>query len=100
LTARGIQPVGNLQFRREKYYVYGLVEPKTGESFFRELSHLDTECFQEFINEFSQDYLEDLHIVQLDNGSFHTTGKLKVPENIILLFQPAHCPELNPIERL
>jgi len=22
------------------------------------------------------------------------------PENIILLFQPAHCPELNPIERL
>jgi len=25
--------------------------------------------------------------------------KLKVPENIIL-FQPAHCPELNPIERL
>jgi len=29
-----------------------------------------------------------------------TTPKLKVPENIILLFQPAHCPELNPIERL
>jgi len=43
---------------------------------------------------------EDLHIIQLDNGSFHTTPKLKVPENIILLFQPAHCPELNPIERL
>jgi transposase len=23
-----------------------------------------------------------------------------VPENIILLFQPPYCPELNPIERL
>jgi len=23
-----------------------------------------------------------------------------VPENIILLFQPPHCPEVNPIERL
>lgn len=100
LTSRGVKPVGSLQFRREKYYVYGLVEPKTGESFFREISHLDTKCFQEFINEFSQEYSEDLHIFQLDNGSFHTTGKLKVPENIIFLFQPAHCPELNPIERL
>lgn len=42
----------------------------------------------------------ELHIWQLDNGSFHSTPKLKVPENIILLFQPSHCPELNPIERL
>ena len=65
-----------------------------------ELSHLDTECFQEFLNEFSKTYSQELHIIQLDNGSFHPTPKLKVPENIILLFQPAHCPELNPIERL
>lgn len=99
LTLRGVKPLGILQLRREKYYVYGVVEPKTGESFFREISHLDTECFQEFINEFSRSYPKDLHIIQLDNGSFHTTPKLKVPENIILLFQPAHCPELNPIER-
>ena len=38
--------------------------------FFCEISHLDTECFQEFINEFSCSYPKDLHIVQLDNGSF------------------------------
>jgi hypothetical protein len=76
------------------------VEPESGDNFFREISHLDTECFQEFLNDFSGAYPEDLHIIQLDNGSFHTTPKLKVPENIILLFQPAHCPELNPIERL
>lgn len=100
LTSRGVKPIGSLQFRREKYYVYGVVEPESGENFFRELSHLDTECFQEFLNDFSRAYPEDLHIIQLDNGSFHTTPKLKVPENIILLFQPAHCPELNPIERL
>lgn len=48
---------------------------------------------------FKRTYPEDVHIIQLD-GSFHTTSKLKVPENIILLFQPAHCPELNPIERV
>jgi transposase len=100
LTSRGVKPVGSLQFRREKYYVYGVVEPLSGENFFRELSHLDSECFQEFLNDFAKSYSEDIHIIQLDNGSFHTTSKLKVPENIILLFQPAHSPELNPIERL
>jgi transposase len=36
----------------------------------------------------------------VDNGRFHTSKKLIVPENIILLFQPPYCPELNPIERL
>ncbi|MBV8887000.1 MAG: IS630 family transposase [Chroococcidiopsidaceae cyanobacterium CP_BM_RX_35] len=100
LTLRGVKPTGDLQFRREKYYVYGVVEPKTRASFFREISHLDTTCFQVFIIEFSRSYPEDLHIVRLDNGSFHTTSKLKVLENIIFLFQPAHCPELNPLERL
>lgn len=99
LTAQGIKPVGFL-LRREKYYMYGLVEPKTGDSFFREISHLDHECFQEFLNDFSRVHPRELHIIQLDNGSFHTTGKLLVPENIILRFQPAHCPELNPIDRL
>lgn len=31
---------------------------------------------------------------------FHRAKRLQVPENIILLFQPPHCLELNPIERL
>jgi transposase len=25
---------------------------------------------------------------------------IAIPDNIVLLFQPAHCPELNPTERL
>ena len=76
------------------------MEPQTGESFFYEFSHLDTECFEEFLKQFSQQYPQDIHIWQLDNGSFHKAKRLKVPDNILLLFQPSHCPELNPIERL
>lgn len=100
LTLTGVKPVGVLQWERETYYLYGVVEPKTGESCFCEISHLDTECFQEFLNYFSRTYPEELHILQLDRGPFHTTKKLRIPENIKLLFQPSHCPELNPIERL
>ena len=36
----------------------------------------------------------------MDNASCHTTKRLKIPENIILWFQPPHSPESNPIERL
>jgi transposase len=61
---------------------------------------LDTTCFQAFLELFSQTYPKDFHIIQLDNGTFHKADDLTVPNNIILLFQPSHCPELNPIERL
>lgn len=49
---------------------------------------------------FSTAYPNSLNILQVDNGRFHTSQDLVVPENIILLFQPPYCPELNPIERL
>ena len=50
--------------------------------------------------EFSQAYPNSLNILQVDNGRFHKSKDLIVPENVILLFQPPYCPELNPIERL
>ncbi len=36
----------------------------------------------------------------VDNGLFHKAKRLRIPDNVILLFQPPHSPELNPIERL
>jgi putative transposase len=36
----------------------------------------------------------------VDNGSFHSSLQLHLPDNIILLFQPSHTPQVNPIERL
>jgi len=93
-----VKPVGSLQFSREKYYVYGVVEPESGTTFPRNFS-LRHWVLSGISKWFSGAYPEDLHIIQLDNGSFHTTPT-ESPENIILLFQPAHCPELNPIERL
>ncbi len=77
-----------------------MVEPKTGDSFFYEFSHLDTVCFEKFLELFSQKYPDEIHIIQLDNGRAHLGLDLALPDNIILLFQPPYCPELNPIERL
>ncbi|HEY9705060.1 MAG TPA: IS630 family transposase [Allocoleopsis sp.] len=100
ITLKGVKPEQELQWHYNYYYLYGLIEVKNGKSFFYELSHFNSECFGKYLEEFSKQYPDDVHIIQLDNAPCHTAKKLEVPENIILLFQPPYCPEVNPIERL
>jgi len=100
ITACGVKPIEQWQWLFKAFWLYGAVEPATGESFFLQFSHVDTECYQRFLDEFSEAYPESLNILQVDNGRFHKGKGLVVPENIILLFQPPYCLELNPIERL
>jgi len=39
-------------------------------------------------------------VLMLDRAGWQTTGELKVPNNITLLFLPSRAPELNPLENL
>jgi transposase len=100
ITIRGVKPKGKVQWKFQATYIYGVIEPSTGESFFYEFSHLNSDCFQIFLNLVSLRFPDSILIIQLDNGGFHKVKKLQIPENIILLFQPAHSPELNPIEQI
>lgn len=100
LTLKGVKPEQIIQWHYDYYYLYGLVEPMGGRSFFYELSHFNSKCFEKYLEKFAQQYAEEIHIIQLDNASVHTAKKLKLPDNVVLLFQPPYCPELNPIERV
>lgn len=114
ITACGIKPLGSCYWLFKAFWLYGAVEPLTGSSFFWQFSHVDTQCYQRFLDQFSLAYPDSVNILQVDNGRFHKGKDLIVPENIILLFQPPYCqatfwgesspqklaPELNPIERL
>lgn len=100
ITAKGIKPIQKVQFQFESYYLYGAVEPLTGESFFLELPWLNGVCFQAFLNELSAFHRDDFMIMLIDNASAHKAKKLIMPDNISLLPLPPYCPELNPIERL
>lgn len=100
LTLPGVKPVGPMQWKFAAFYLYGAVEPLTGESFFLEFPYLNSACCQAFLNEFSQTYSTSLNIFQVDNASAHLAKNLILPENIILLFQPAYSPDVNPIERV
>ena len=100
ITAKGTKPVQKVQFQFESYYLYGAVDPLTGESLFLELPYLNGECFQVFLDELSAVYTDDFMIMLADNASAHTAKELVMPDNIVLLPIPSYCPELNPIERL
>ncbi|AUB43812.1 Transposase (plasmid) [Nostoc flagelliforme CCNUN1] len=52
------------------------------------------------LSDISQQFTDSVLIIQLDNGAFHKAKRLQLADNIILLFQPAHSPELNPIEQV
>ena len=100
LTARGVKPIAPVQWPRAALWLYGAVAPATGEQFFHEYSHLDGICFEDFLQQFAQAFPDSLNVLQVDGAPAHMARTIDIPDNIILLFQPPHSPELNPIERL
>jgi putative transposase len=100
ITLTGVKPLGTVQYRVEHFYVYGAVEPTTGESFFLQLPSLNSPNFEIFLNEFTHGSQETLNLVLMDNGSCHTAKSLMIPDHVVCLFLPPYSPEFNPIERL
>ena len=100
ITLPGVKPVLEMQWGRQAFYLYGIVEPQTGDSFFYEFSHLDAICFEQFLKLVSEEFPTHLNVLQIDNAPAHIANEIEIPDNIVLLFQPPHSPELNPIERV
>ena len=71
------------------------MEPRTGDHFFREFSHLDGLCFEQYLSWFAQQYPDDLHLIQVDNSRCHTWLELELPDHVILIFQLPTQPEFN-----
>lgn len=95
-----VAPIALKYWRFEWLWLYGFVEPLTGESFFWEFSRLDNVCFSYVLDRFAERYPDDMHIIQMDCSAVHTTPKLIIPSNVAFCFQPPYSPELNPIEQL
>ncbi len=99
ITLRGIKPIGTFQQKFESFYVYGAVEPATGEACFQEADKCNSETFGTYLKRLSQAFPDSLNLLLVDNGRHHTAKALEVPENVVLVFLPPYSPELNPIER-
>jgi hypothetical protein len=100
ITCSGVKPRVKTKSVRKGYSLYGAVEVRTGESFFYEGVRMNIDGFQTFIDLFSREYPFDFHVLQVDNAKFHTSAKLELPHNVMLLYQPPYSPEVNPIEQV
>lgn len=100
ITAKGVKPKALVAWPREAFWLYGVVEPLSGWQWTQTYDQFNSENFQQFLDELSRQLGDTVAVMQLDGASVHRTQKLDWPENIIPLFQPPHCPELNAIERL
>ncbi|CAK7261985.1 conserved protein of unknown function (plasmid) [Shinella sp. WSC3-e] len=82
-------------------YIFGAICPKKGKGAGLVLPYCDTGAMQEHLAEISQPVDPGAHAVLiLDQAGWHVTPKLKVPENITLMFLPPPSPELNPVENV
>ena len=104
---KGIRPSVPCHHIREYRYVYGAVEPLTGESCFvvmpycnTERPYCNTESMNVFLKELSNTFPRDKIILVCDGAAWHKSGSLKIPENIELVFIPPYMPEMNPIEQI
>lgn len=86
--------------RFENFYLFGAYSPITGHHFTLELPQCNTESFQLYLNAFSRQNADVFNIIVLDNGAFHHSKSLVIPENIALVLLPPYCPELNGAEKV
>jgi hypothetical protein len=66
------------------------------EMHFYEFTHLNSDCFEVFLDLVSEQYKESILIIQLDQAGAHKAKRLRIAEKIILMFQPSHSLETNP----
>lgn len=100
LTAKGVKPICPFQQVFKATWLFGAYSPFTGDHFELELSHCNSANFQVFLNEFSEENPNEFKIIILDNGAFHKSKTLVIPNNIALMFITPYSPELNPSEKI
>lgn len=98
---RNSRPTAVKQTRYEWVYLYGAVDPLTGDATALLLRHVDTAHMNAFLKVFGESLAADEHaVLVMDNAGWHHAKALKMPPNVTPLYLPPYAPELNPIERL
>jgi transposase len=95
-----IRPQVPRQMVREFVYVFAAVCAKLGRLTALILPRANTAMMNLFLEQRAQDFQSYFIILLVDQAGWHRAKGLQVPENIRLLPQPAHSPELNPAEHL
>lgn len=100
LVSKAVKPISKFQHSYKWLWLWGCFSPITGDSFYWETSHVGSDIFEGFLDDFSRKNPRELKVLIIDNAGFHACQNITVPENIRLIRIPAYTPELNPAEKV
>lgn len=99
----GERPIATVQHRYEWLYVYGFVNPKTGETHFYLIPRVNVKWLNEVFKVFAKDVgasEEKIILLVEDGAGWHQSSKVELPTGMITEILPPYSPELQPAERL
>jgi transposase len=99
---RGSRPPAPRDQRREWASLFGAVCPHRDTGAALVLPFANAQAMNLHREEISSQVTQGCHaVLLLDRAGWHRTGgKLRVPDNISLLYLPPYSPELNPVENI
>jgi len=98
---RGTRPRAVRDHRFTSAYVFGAVCPDRGTGAAMIMPNADIEAKNMHLAEISCGVSAgSIALLILDRAGWHTSPKLKIPDNIALLPLPPYAPELNPVENI
>lgn len=100
LVSKGIKPIGKFQHSYKWLWLWGCFSPITGDAFYWETSHVGSDIFEGFLNDFSKTNPNELKLLVIDNAGFHACQNITIPDNVKLIRIPPYAPELNPAEKV
>jgi len=96
-------PIATVNCKYQWMWLAGFVCPTTGETYWWIVPFLTYQVFSQILDDFARHFQlgeRKRIILALDQATFHTSEKIKIPQGIDLLFFPPKSPELEPAERL
>ena len=96
----GMRPVAPHQVIRQYLYAFVAVAPLLGRMTALLLPWANTEMMSIFLAQVAEDFRDSFVVMLIDGAGWHVSNGLSIPENIRLIRQPSHSPELNPTEHI
>ena len=98
---RGSRPRAKKDHRFTWAYLFGAVCPARGVGAAIVMPDVNIEAMNAHLAEISRAVaVGAIAVLILDGASWHTSPRLRLPDNIVLLPLPPYAPELNPIENI
>ena len=100
---KGQRPIAAVRPAYQWVYVYGFVNPITGDSSFLLLPTVNIALMNTALAIFAREHnpnQDKIIVLMWDQAGFHTSTKLTIPDGIQLYPLPPYTPELQPAERL